>query len=288
MDPTLTGRFIAELRREKGWSQKELAERLTVTDKAVSRWETGKGFPDTSLLKPLGDALGVSVGELLSGGRLTGGENEMKEQTDRIILDSLRYSGRMLPGVLIIVMFAVGAAMLLSPLTLAGSGGGALMIAGGVLVAVAALMLLLKKSGRRPALQEKGAYALGMALQLAALVLEILPLGAVLVFASGPEERLAKTFSFFDPTLLGNASFTPMLTGALTAAVLCIGAVALLRFDRSAKLRNAGFICDICAVLLSFMPLVLFGRRYMNAAGWAVTVLLILSTCMQAVANRRG
>ena len=212
----------------------------------------------------------------------------MKEQTDRIILDSLRYSGRMLPGVLIIVMFAVGAAMLLSPLTLAGSGGGALMIAGGVLVAVAALMLLLKKSGRRPALQEKGAYALGMALQLAALVLEILPLGAVLVFASGPEERLAKTFSFFDPTLLGYASFTPMLTGALTAAVLCIGAVALLRFDRSAKLRNAGFICDICAVLLSFMPLVLFGRRYMNAAGWAVTVLLILSTCIQAVANRRG
>lgn len=67
MDTNVTGRFIAELRKQKGYTQKELAEKLRVTDKAISRWETGKGFPDTSLLKPLSDSLGVSVGELLSG-----------------------------------------------------------------------------------------------------------------------------------------------------------------------------------------------------------------------------
>lgn len=53
MDKNITGRFIAELRKQKGFTQKELAEKLMVTDKAISRWETGKGLPDTSLLKPL-------------------------------------------------------------------------------------------------------------------------------------------------------------------------------------------------------------------------------------------
>lgn len=47
MDANATGRFIAELRKQKGYTQKELAEKLMVTDKAISRWETGKGLPDT-------------------------------------------------------------------------------------------------------------------------------------------------------------------------------------------------------------------------------------------------
>ena len=88
MDAGTTGRFIAKRRKQMGYTQKDLAEKLMVTDKAVSRWETGKGFPDTSLLKPLGDLLGVSVGELLAGREIA--EVEMKEQTDRILLDSLK------------------------------------------------------------------------------------------------------------------------------------------------------------------------------------------------------
>ena len=67
MDAKTTGRFIAELRKQKGYTQKELAEKIMVTDKAISRWETGKGLPDTSLLKPLGDILGVSGGGLVLG-----------------------------------------------------------------------------------------------------------------------------------------------------------------------------------------------------------------------------
>ena len=60
MDSNKTGLFIAELRKQKGYTQKELAEKLMVTDKAVSRWETGKGFPDTSLLRNLSNIL-ISV-----------------------------------------------------------------------------------------------------------------------------------------------------------------------------------------------------------------------------------
>lgn len=89
MDAKVTGCFIAQLRKELGLTQKELAEKLEVTDKAISRWETGKGLPDTSLLKPLAEIFGVSVGELLSGKRMD--DSQIKSQADHIILESLSY-----------------------------------------------------------------------------------------------------------------------------------------------------------------------------------------------------
>ncbi len=89
MDAKVTGCFIAQLRKELGLTQKELAEKLEVTDKAISRWETGKGLPDTSLLKPLAEIFGVSVGELLSGKRMD--DSQIKNQADHIILESLSY-----------------------------------------------------------------------------------------------------------------------------------------------------------------------------------------------------
>ena len=65
MDASYTGNQISTLRRQKGMTQKELAEILHVTDKAVSKWERGKNFPDLILLQPLAEVLGVSVSELL-------------------------------------------------------------------------------------------------------------------------------------------------------------------------------------------------------------------------------
>lgn len=64
------GSFLAQLRREKGWTQKDLAEKLYVSDKAVSKWERGLSVPDVSLLLPLAELLGISVTELLEGRRL--------------------------------------------------------------------------------------------------------------------------------------------------------------------------------------------------------------------------
>ena len=92
MDAKITGCFIAQLRKELGLTQKELAEKLEVTDKAISRWETGKGLPDTSLLKPLAEIFGVSVGELLSGKRMD--DSQIRSQADHIILESLSYEER--------------------------------------------------------------------------------------------------------------------------------------------------------------------------------------------------
>jgi len=67
MDQYVTGATIRALRESKGLTQAQLAERLFVSDKTVSKWENGKGYPDISLLESIAGALGVSVAELLSG-----------------------------------------------------------------------------------------------------------------------------------------------------------------------------------------------------------------------------
>lgn len=67
MSAYFTGSIIKMLREKKKYSQKQLAELLIVSDKSVSKWETGKGLPDISLIEPLAKTLGVSVAELLSG-----------------------------------------------------------------------------------------------------------------------------------------------------------------------------------------------------------------------------
>lgn len=63
------GNFLYELRKEKGMTQTELAGKLGVTNKAVSKWETGEAMPETGLLMPLSEIFGVSIDELLSGKR---------------------------------------------------------------------------------------------------------------------------------------------------------------------------------------------------------------------------
>lgn len=71
MNQYVTGTVIKELREKNRLTQAQLAERLCVSDKAVSKWETGKGYPDISLLEPLAEAFRVSITELLSGNAVT-------------------------------------------------------------------------------------------------------------------------------------------------------------------------------------------------------------------------
>ena len=65
MEAKQFGQFIAGIRKEKKMTQAELAEKIHVTDKAISRWERGLGFPDIQTLEPLAQALGISVLELM-------------------------------------------------------------------------------------------------------------------------------------------------------------------------------------------------------------------------------
>ena len=67
MNNYVTGKIIKDLREKRGLTQSKLAEAISVSDKTISKWETGKGLPDTSLLEPLSNALGDSVIELMNG-----------------------------------------------------------------------------------------------------------------------------------------------------------------------------------------------------------------------------
>ncbi len=67
MNQYVTGTVIKELREKHKLTQSELADKLNVSDKTISKWETGKGYPDITLLEPIAEAFGVSVTELISG-----------------------------------------------------------------------------------------------------------------------------------------------------------------------------------------------------------------------------
>lgn len=67
MNSYVTGKTIKDLREKKELTQKQLADMISVSDRAVSKWETQKGLPDITLLEPLSQALGVTMSELLSG-----------------------------------------------------------------------------------------------------------------------------------------------------------------------------------------------------------------------------
>ena len=86
MEPTRIGRFIAERRKALGLTQRQLAERLAVSDKAVSKWETGRGLPDVLLMPPLCAALGITVNDLLSGEYVSERDHQKKAEENMMEL----------------------------------------------------------------------------------------------------------------------------------------------------------------------------------------------------------
>jgi len=71
MNQYVTGAVIRQLREKNGMTQLQFADRLLVSDKTVSKWETGKGYPDITLLEPIAEAFRISVAELISGATVT-------------------------------------------------------------------------------------------------------------------------------------------------------------------------------------------------------------------------
>lgn len=88
MDQVKVGKYISQKRRELGLTQKELAEIIEVTDKSVSKWERGNGLPDVTRLKPLCDALKVSLNELIAGEDI--GESVLPQKMEENIMNLVK------------------------------------------------------------------------------------------------------------------------------------------------------------------------------------------------------
>lgn len=91
MDKEKFGQFISQLRKEKGMTQKELGDKLHLTNKAISKWECGLSFPDICILQDIAQILDISVLELLSGERNTE-INISNETANKIIEDTVKHS----------------------------------------------------------------------------------------------------------------------------------------------------------------------------------------------------
>lgn len=85
MNQVRIGRFIAEMRKEQAYTQRQLADILGISDKTISKWEMGNGLPEVSLMIPLCVALKINVNELLSDERLT--DSKYKHKTEENIMN---------------------------------------------------------------------------------------------------------------------------------------------------------------------------------------------------------
>lgn len=88
MDCQKIGSFISAIRKEKNMTQKQLADKLYITDRAVSKWERGLGVPDVSLLPYLSNILGVSINEILAGEKI---DTLSRKKADKIIIDGIYF-----------------------------------------------------------------------------------------------------------------------------------------------------------------------------------------------------
>ena len=86
MDQIKIGKFIADERKRKGYTQKQLSEKLEISDKTISKWERGNGFPEVSLLLPLCNELEITVNELLSGERVSEEDYHKKAEENMVNL----------------------------------------------------------------------------------------------------------------------------------------------------------------------------------------------------------
>lgn len=90
MNQEKIGNFISKIRKDKKITQKQLAEKLGITDRAISKWENGKSMPDLALLKPLCNILDITINELLSGEYIS--KNKIENKLEDNIVNAINYS----------------------------------------------------------------------------------------------------------------------------------------------------------------------------------------------------
>ena len=287
MNAEKTGAFIAMLRGERKLTQKELADKIGVTDKAVSKWECGRGFPDIGILEILSKELGVSITELINGERFTPDDPEkISEQSDSAVKETLRYIKHMSRKTLGMIIIVVGAFLCVLPLV--STFGGLPVFVLGITVFLGGVFMITTVKNR--SLPKTALEFISLGALIAALILETLPNGVIMWWATPPgEPSQSGFFPYFSLTPFGYAHFSPLITAALTVAVTVLTVIALIlesKESRHPKLRNALFVCLVITTVISICP-VLYGFKYVTPIGICVTAALLISAIFRAAANAK-
>lgn len=287
MNAEKTGAFIAALRGELGLTQKELADKIGVTDKAVSKWECGRGFPDIGILEILSKELGVSVTELINGERFTPDDPEkISEQSDSAVKETLHYIKRMSSKTLGVFIIVIGAFLCCFPLVSTYTAWFVLILG---IVTILGGIFMIATTKRKP-LTKHALEFISLGALIAALVLEMLPKGVIMYWAAPlGEPRKSSFFPYFSLTPFGYGHFAPLITAVMTIAVTMLTVIALIlerKENKHPKLKNALFVCLAVTTAISICP-VLYGLRYVTAIGVCVTAALLASTIFRAAANAK-
>lgn len=289
MNAEKTGAFIAKLRGELVLTQKALADKVGVTDKAVSKWETGRGFPDVGILEILSKELGVSVTELINGERFPDDPEKISEQSDSAVKETLRYMKRMSGKTLGVIVIIIGACLCLLPL-IAASAGIPFLIAGVLVILGGIYMLTANSSNKSFNIPRIALEFISLGALIAALVLEMLPNGVIMWWAAPPgEPQKSSFFSYFSLFPFGYAHFSPLITAVMTAAVTVLTVIAVIigrKENKRPKLKNALFICLVVTTAISTCP-ILFGLKYVTPIGVSITAALAVSAIFRAAANAK-
>ena len=107
MNQEIIGKFIAKCRKEKNMTQQELADKLGVTDRAVSHWENGRRLPDYSLVKELCEILSISINELFSGEKISNDDYKKKAEDNIVKLINENYNKKKKMNWIIAISVAV-------------------------------------------------------------------------------------------------------------------------------------------------------------------------------------
>ena len=251
-----TGAFLSSLRKEQGLTQSELAEKLGVTDKAVSRWETGRGFPDVAILPVLAKALQVSVAEL----------------------------ARQIGGTLLLLL---GIGVTACPLFLAVPSSLAAITPWGVFLMLLGIVLLSRRvAAKLTGFPQKSLRILVLGAAGLALLLEALPWSVTMRFSNGPGKYVTESFSYFSLLPVGYGVFLPLLAGLLTLAACACCVVSQLQRKRRSGVENGGFLCTVAATALCFAYPILYGVSVWNLLGSLISILLTASSVLQVLVNR--
>lgn len=285
MDIIKSGNFIREERTKCGLTQKELADKIGVTDKAVSKWETGRGFPDVSLLKPLSQALNISVTELIEGEKIK--ENPL-DTSDKIIIETYNQKALFLKTASVILII-IGVSLLFLPLFWTGFG---IIITVspciGILLITAGIVIRSKKTIMNVEKLKLGFLCrpLAMLSIILAIVLEAQPDSFIMAFAAPPDSGIEAFYvncSYFSLLPMGYGNWLPILTAAMSCvSALLLAILIILNICKKTpkKLTNALFVCTCTALFFSLLANFLLVDKN-TSCGFGITLLLIMALLLQ-------